>query len=60
MRFLINNKFKKSVPFEMRDIIERKIIEFTLSISKYISNLNNIPKGFWIKKFILKIFLNLE
>ena len=31
MRFLINNKFKKSVPFEMRDIIERKIIEFTLN-----------------------------
>lgn len=27
MRFLINNKFKKSVPFEMRDIIERKIID---------------------------------
>lgn len=56
MRFLINNKFKKSVPFEMRDIIERKIIEFTLSISKYISNLNNIPKGFWIKKIHSKNF----
>ncbi len=56
MRFLINNKFKKSVPFEMRDIIERKIIEFTSNISKYISNLNNIPKGFWIKKIHSKNF----
>ena len=56
MRFLINNKFKKSVPFEMRDIIERKIIEFTSNISKYISNLNIIPKGFSIKKIHSKNF----
>lgn len=56
MKFLINNKFKKSVPFEMRDIIEKKIYDFTYSISKSISNLQNIQKSFWIKKIHSKNF----
>lgn len=50
MKFLIREKFNKSVPEEKREVVKQNLEYFCREIEKNRNNIKDIPKGFWIKK----------
>ncbi len=50
MKFLIRESFFKDVPAEKINTIKNNLRYFYEEVTKNITNLREIPKGFWIKK----------
>ncbi|MGL5725366.1 ankyrin repeat domain-containing protein [Cetobacterium sp.] len=52
MKFLINESFLKTVPKELKDVVQNKLFKFYEILSK--TNLYKLPNSFWIKKINYK------
>lgn len=52
MKFLINESFLKTVPKELKDIVQNKLFKFYELLNS--TNLYKLPNSFWIKKINYK------
>ncbi|MGL4803194.1 MAG: ankyrin repeat domain-containing protein [Cetobacterium sp.] len=52
MKFLINESFLKTVPKELKDIVQNKLFKFYELLNE--TNLYKLPNSFWIKKINYK------